>query len=729
MARERIAELTTDFVSQVAVSDSIAELISVIGHASRRLAGATAGSFVERVGNELKLHDLHRINDQVAAGFQQMAIGDSNPIADCVRRGKPLFYGSQGELIAAYPHLSEIVKQGGHGAYAVLPLPGREVPVREVPAREVHAREVHGAVAVMWDGPRVLQAWERRALVRFAEVCGRTFPRVKDLQEERGFAALEAELSDALTLTDVIDIVVPAGQKLLDATSGQMALVDGDRVIQMAALAAPTLHSHQWMDLALDGDMPVCHAIRDNRTVFLIEDAHWQEYPAAIPAREEMGVSALLITPFTGPSTMSGALAFSFALAADANPRQQWLAERLAVMTGRAIARTQTSAVDRQNTVQLHRSGAKTLAEQRRLQNVLDGLFVSVGLVTPDGILLEANQTAYEATGTTAETAVGQRLWELPFWPSPSRRLLHQAVRRAAAGETVRFDILARLHGQVVPLDFQICPIFDELGAVESLVMSAIDISERKRTEARQHELLNRHRAISRRLQRNLLPQSLPTLPNAEVEARYRAAGDDLDVGGDWYDAFWMGNGCLALTIGDIVGRGIDAAGATGQIRAATRALADVSDGPADVVTRLDHFASTIPAATAATMIFAEVDLETGDVVLCRAGHIPPLTIDASGNTRIHDEDGSTPLGVVEGSRRPQSRFTLSRNAHLLLCTDGLVERRGESLTKGLSRLATQAAVLAGDLSLAQGLEAIIDAQGVDAQAKDDLCALVLRRG
>lgn len=713
-ARERIAELTLEFVAQVAVADSIAELIPAMGQAGRRLVNATAGSFAERVGDEVRLRDLHRVADPIAMNFQTMSLSDVNPITDCVRQGTPMFYRSPAEVIAAYPHLSDSITQGGHGAYAVLPLNGRRV---------------HGAVGLMWDGPRVLQSFERRALVRLAEVGGRTFPRVQQLEDDRGLAALETKLAAASSVSDVVEIVVPEGQKLLDATSGQLALIDGDRVIQVAALSIPRAHRGQWMDLGLDQHLPVCVALREQQTVFLTTAEDWQRYPDALAARDDMGVQALLVTPFTGTAAMAGALAFTFDRAEEANPRQRWLGERLAVMTGRAVQRAQMFDAERAMNTQLQGSGAKTLAAQRQLQHVLDSLFVSVGLLTPDGILLGANKTGFAATDMTAQDAVGQPFWELGFWPSQSRRILQDAVRRAAGGEQVRLDVSARLRGRLVPLDLQICPILDDLGTVESLVMSAIDISERKRSELAQHELLNRHRAISRRLQRNLLPLSLPTLPGAEVEARYRAAGNDLDVGGDWYDAFWLDNGYLALIIGDIVGRGIDAAAATGQIRAATRALADVSDGPADVVARLDHFASTIPAATAATMIYAQVDLGSGEVRLCRAGHIPPLVVDPSGTTRLYEDNGSVPLGVVDGGERGEATLTVPRGAHLLLCTDGLVERRGETLTTGLSRLSGHAGALAGERALADSLEALIDAQAVAGQVQDDLCALVLRRG
>ncbi|CAN5618237.1 hypothetical protein BH24ACT15_BH24ACT15_22870 [soil metagenome] len=139
-ARERIAELTLEFVAQIAVADSIAELIPAMGQAGRRLVNATAGSFAERVGDEVRLRDLHRVADPIAMNFQTMSLSDVNPITDCVRQGTPSFYRSPAEVIAAYPHLSDSITQGGHGAYAVLPLNGRRV---------------HGAVGLRWPSPSI----------------------------------------------------------------------------------------------------------------------------------------------------------------------------------------------------------------------------------------------------------------------------------------------------------------------------------------------------------------------------------------------------------------------------------------------------------------------------------------------------------------------------------------------------------------------------------------------
>jgi serine/threonine-protein kinase RsbW len=277
-------------------------------------------------------------------------------------------------------------------------------------------------------------------------------------------------------------------------------------------------------------------------------------------------------------------------------------------------------------------------------------------------------------------------------------------------------------------------PVVDERGDVEQLVMSSIDITDRLRYERELGESLERQRTISRRLQRTLLPESLPEIEGLRLGAVYRSAIDDLDVGGDWYDAFRIDDHRIALAIGDIVGRGIDAAGATGQLRSATRAIADTSTGPADVMARLDRFAAGIPAAVGATMIYLEIDQRTCEVSFCRAGHVPPLVCAADSDPVLHEEAGSPPLATVANLRRSVARVVLRPGSFLLLCTDGLIERRSdESIDVGLQRLADAATRhqtrLRSECSseLTAALESITDELTEQGRTTDDdLCILAV---
>ena len=166
---------------------------------------------------------------------------------------------------------------------------------------------------------------------------------------------------------------------------------------------------------------------------------------------------------------------------------------------------------------------------------------------------------------------------------------------------------------------------------------------------------------------------------------------DGLDVGGDWYDAFVLDDDRIALVVGDVVGRGLHAAAAMGQLRSAVRALAMADSGPAELLERLDRFVEGVAAANTATMVYAEVDLRDGSVVFACAGHPPPVLVDGPGRSALLWEGRSAPLGVQLGiGPRPEATITLTAGSRLVLYTDGLVERRDQPLDLSIDLLAEQ---------------------------------------
>jgi PAS domain S-box-containing protein len=378
-----------------------------------------------------------------------------------------------------------------------------------------------------------------------------------------------------------------------------------------------------------------------------------------------------------------------------------------------------------------HRKAALAEIESSavRLRRILDGLFVMAAVVIPDGTIIEANRPALDAAGLDRNSALGSALWDLPLWvPSAAMRAeVKDHVIAVAAGQVRRFDTVFMLNGSPTAVDVQIVPVCDEDSEVSYLVVSALDVSDRVRREQHEHELLERQISITNRLQRSLLPTELPALANADIAARYHAADNEMEVGGDWYDAFVLANGRLALAIGDIVGRGVEAAGATGQIRSACRALANVSDGPSDLVSRLDQFVANVPEALYATFLYLELDVATGICVLTRAGHVPPLIIGPDGTGRVHEAGGTMPLGVDATAKRVETTFVLEPGALLLLCTDGLVERRGECVDIGFARLLS-AAVRHRASSVDEFLDRVIASVMFEHPALDDTCAVAIRR-
>ncbi|MGD9995437.1 MAG: SpoIIE family protein phosphatase [Ilumatobacteraceae bacterium] len=382
-------------------------------------------------------------------------------------------------------------------------------------------------------------------------------------------------------------------------------------------------------------------------------------------------------------------------------------------------------------------------SNRRRLRNVIDSLFINICITDHRGSLTGANLRGYELTGDRPGAGLGTPFWDLPVWshdPGVRDLIRHEIDSATRDGQARRFDVHAASAAGLVPLDFQIVPVVDEKGRVEQLVMSSLDITERLRYETELAVALERQQSITQRLQRSLLPESLPVVEGLHIAAVYRSAMADVEVGGDWYDAFELDDHRLALVIGDIVGRGIDAAGATGQLRSATRAIADTGCGPAGLMTRLDRFAHAVPTAVGATMLYVEIDRRTFRAAFCRAGHVPPLLCVPGADPHYLEQAVSPPLATlppdtpIDGARRAEGSLVLEPGSLLLMCTDGLIERRTESLDEGMRRLADAASRRWGTAppsdieDLTDGLGALADELTADQATADDLCILAVHR-
>jgi serine phosphatase RsbU (regulator of sigma subunit) len=176
------------------------------------------------------------------------------------------------------------------------------------------------------------------------------------------------------------------------------------------------------------------------------------------------------------------------------------------------------------------------------------------------------------------------------------------------------------------------------------------------------------------------------------LAAHYEPAGVLAEVGGDWYDAFALAGGRIGVVVGDVAGKGIPAASAMGQLRSVTRAFALADGGrrsPGEVLTSLNRFQLSHDEQELFTILYAVIDPSAGTVEWSSAGHLPPLVLEDGDSSFLGRGDGLMGLDDVEYQTLTRP---ISGGGMLLLFTDGLVERRGESLDIGLARLATAAA-------------------------------------
>jgi serine phosphatase RsbU (regulator of sigma subunit)/anti-sigma regulatory factor (Ser/Thr protein kinase) len=211
----------------------------------------------------------------------------------------------------------------------------------------------------------------------------------------------------------------------------------------------------------------------------------------------------------------------------------------------------------------------------------------------------------------------------------------------------------------------------------------------------RTETIARREHEIAETLQRNLLPDRIPQIPALALAARYVPATAHLEVGGDWYDVMQLGDGLIGLAIGDVAGHGLQAAATMGQLRMAVRAYAVQDPSPVSVMRGVHQLVAHLPVPEMVTLTYLVFDPATLRLCFTNAGHPPPLVF---GGGRVHFlEDGlSPPLGATERMDFMESSQEIWPGATLLLYTDGLVERRRESIQRGLDRLVREASTYDG---------------------------------
>lgn len=231
-------------------------------------------------------------------------------------------------------------------------------------------------------------------------------------------------------------------------------------------------------------------------------------------------------------------------------------------------------------------------------------------------------------------------------------------------------------------------------------------------------------RAAASRLQRSLLPGRLPEVGGIEVAVRYSAGGRG-EVGGDWYDVFVQPSGRLCVTVGDVVGRGLQSAITMGRIRNALRAYGALDDGdPAVVVELVDRQLRHFEPGEMATAIVAVLEPSLERLQVSVAGHPAPILAVPGGDATYLELPVDPPLGAVSAAQRHVTPVDLPPGALLSFYTDGLVERRNEVITEGLARLCEAVTARPAEQVCTEVMARLVGAE----PPADDVALLALRR-
>ncbi|HEU0104376.1 MAG TPA: SpoIIE family protein phosphatase [Mycobacteriales bacterium] len=334
--------------------------------------------------------------------------------------------------------------------------------------------------------------------------------------------------------------------------------------------------------------------------------------------------------------------------------------------------------------------------------------------MTPDGTIVKVNRTFQTLTGYAGGQLVGRRRFVDLL--TGGGRIYHEThyapmLRMQGSAREIALDLVCA-DGQRLPVLVNAVLERDEAGAPSVVRAAVFDATDRR---AYERELLHakeraeaseKHAtALARTLQQTLIPPVPPHVPGLDVAAAFRPAGTGSQIGGDFYDVFQLAEDDWFAVLGDVCGKGPEAAVITTLLRYAVRAAAVTSPDPAAALRITNDVLRSHDTERFCTALLVRLRRRDGrwTAVVCAAGHPLPLLVPAVGPAQLVGEPGSL-LGVLPSLDLPATVLELAHGDRLLLYTDGVTEARRSGQEYGEERLLARA----GDT--AQGSAAVVSA-------------------
>ena len=556
-----------------------------------------------------------------------------------------------------------------------------------------------------------------RAELSHARSYDRGVPRLSHRDAERGLLVygpgLEAlqRVADAalayLSEDELLQELLLRISEILDSDTAAILLID-ETGTTLRARAAKGIEEEVERGVQIPVGKGFAGRIAAERRAIAIEDVDHADI--LNPILREKGIRSLLGVPLLAEDRVLGVLHVGSLVQRSFTADERDL---LQLAAGRAAVAIQHAQVYEQE--RIARVAAETATRRlEALQRVADAALAYLSedellqeLLLRISEILDSDTAAIlliDETGTTlrARAAKGieeevERGVQIPVGKGFAGRIA--AERRAIAIEDVdHADILNPILREKGIRSLLGVPLLAEdrvLGVlhVGSLVQRSFTADERdllqlaagRAAVAIQHAQVYEQRRLADVLQRRLLPD-LRGVPELELASRYLPASG-ASLGGDWYDAFSLGSGRIAVTTGDVVGHGVTAAATMAQLRTAVRAYAVDGYPPGAVVERVNALIWDLGPPVMTTLVYVVIDTEHQSLQAVIAGHPPPLLIPPDGEASFLPLQRSVPLGTLPLARYDSDTHAFKAGTMMVLYTDGLVESRGASIADGLERL------------------------------------------
>ena len=566
----------------------------------------------------------------------------------------------------------------------------------------------------------------------------------------RRLQEVTAALSLAATPLDVSNTCLEHALASIGAEAGFVVLSgpDGTRVELVTATGFDDAELETWRALGRGDDVPFARAMASGEAIWALSPEDMSGFASVTEARAAGWVTLPLMARAGALGALHISLRTSRVLS---DAEREWL-QSMVSQCGQALERSGIYAEEQRSRLRAERlqgmtallSNALTPADVGRVvvDEVSDAVEASTVVLATVGDGEVTGILVRSGDGEDATSAVSELLEVGLDGDSPSERavrsrrsiLLESAngladefpgVREmmARAGHrTLLFVPLVagrRTNGLlVVSWEYERTLAQDERALVEALAGQAAQALDRASHFASEQ-------AIAETLQRSVLPVSLPRVDGVELAARYLPGSAQLDVGGDWFDALRLPDGRLGLVVGDVVGKGVQAAASMAQLRNAIRAFSVERLKPSSVLARLNRLAEDALDTSFATLAYIVLDPETSVCRLSSAGHPPPVVAYPDGRVELLDGARGLPLGTGIEAKYRQETIELPVGTVIVLYTDGLVERRGHSIDDGIAAL--RAAVASAPKNPDQLLEHILAGLVGSRERGDDIALLAAR--
>ena len=570
-----------------------------------------------------------------------------------------------------------------------------------------------------------------------------------------------ARVTTALVMADTVDavtkIVVSLGADAAGATLASLALREGEDRLRLVGLRGGREGDEQrWATFPMSLRNPITDAVRTGERLILTGEA-------AIAARYPdldgiaRGERSLISLPLHVGTRTIGAIGLSFpgtrildaaelefleiladtcAQALERITAQEAAAKQSAKLVFLADASTElASSLDYQATLtKVAQLAVPTFADWCGIDVVEDSQLhrLAVAHVDPAKVQLarelaeryptdpDAPNGAWKVMRTGRSELIAEITDEMLVAGAIDEEHLRIA-RDLHLRSALTVPLVAR--GKVLGVITWVLAESERLYTADDLAL-AEDLAKRAAIAIDNAELHSETLAAAVQLQKAVLPEAMPVVPGWEVASYYSPSGR-TEVGGDFYDAVPLSDGRLALFVGDVMGRGVAAAAAMAQMRAAVRAYAAVDPTPEMVMSKLDLMFEQYPSDQLVTLVYLVVDPARDELVVTNAGHPPPVLLRADRRTVQLPLAEGCPLGALPGGRR-QVTVPFHVGDTVLAFTDGLIERRDEDISQGQERvLAALTGLAQPDLSPA--LEEVVYLVR-DPSRDDDVAVLAARR-